>query len=55
MCGGSEVEQQAAMWGAPRERWSPRLFHEVLPDLARAQIPGVPYWPSSAHGGSFPP
>jgi beta-mannosidase len=54
LCGNSEGEQQAAMWGAPRERWSPRLFHEVLLDLARAQIPGVPYWPSSAHGGSFP-
>jgi beta-mannosidase len=54
LCGNSEGEQQAAMWGAPRERWSPRLFHEVLPDLARSQCPGVPYWPSSAHGGSFP-
>jgi beta-mannosidase len=54
LCGNSEGEQQAAMWGAPRERWSPRLFHEVLPDLARTHCPGVPYWPSSAHGGTFP-
>jgi beta-mannosidase len=54
LCGNSEGEQQAAMWGAPRERWSPRLFHEVLPDLARTYCPGVPYWPSSAHGGTFP-
>ncbi|HVR01443.1 MAG TPA: glycoside hydrolase family 2 protein [Polyangia bacterium] len=54
LCGNSEGEQQAAMWGAPRERWSPRLFHEVLADLARAYCPGVPYWPSSAHGGAFP-
>jgi beta-mannosidase len=54
LCGNSEGEQQAAMWGAPRERWSPRLFHEVLPDLARAWCRGVPYWPSSAHGGAFP-
>jgi beta-mannosidase len=54
LCGSSEGEQQAAMWGAPRERWSPRLFHETLPALARAHCPGVPYWPSSAHGGTFP-
>ena len=54
LCGNSEAEQQAAMWGAPRERWSPRLFHEVLPDLVRTHCPGVPYWPSSAHGGTFP-
>ena len=23
------------MWGAPRERWSPRLFHEMLAGAAR--------------------
>jgi beta-mannosidase len=54
LCGSSEGEQQAAMWGAPRELWSPRLFHEVLPALAADVCPGVPYWPSSAHGGAFP-
>ncbi|MCU1277867.1 MAG: beta-mannosidase, partial [bacterium] len=54
LCGNSEGEQQAAMWGAARERWSARLFHEVLPALAREHCPDVPYWPSSAHGGDFP-
>ena len=54
LCGNSEGEQQAAMFGAPRERWSPRLFHETLADVSREQRPDVPYWPSSAHGGAFP-
>ena len=54
LCGNSEVEQQAAMWGAPRERWRPALFEERLAALAREQCPGVPYWPSSTHGGAFP-
>lgn len=54
LCGNSEGEQQAAMFGAPRERWSPRLFHEVLPAVAREHCPDVPWWPSSAHGGAFP-
>jgi beta-mannosidase len=54
LCGNSEGEQQAAMWGAPRESWSPPLFHEQLAQLAREQCPEVPYWPSSAHGGAFP-
>ncbi len=54
LCGGSEVEQQAAMWATPRERWSPRLFHERIAALARDACPSVPYWPSSAHGGDFP-
>lgn len=54
VCGNSEVEQQAAMWGAPREHWQPALFHEVLPALVHEALPGVPYWPSSAHGGAFP-
>ena len=54
ICGNSEVEQQAAMWGAPRERWQPRLFHEIVPTLLAELASGVPYWPSSAHGGAFP-
>jgi beta-mannosidase len=54
ICGNSEVEQQAAMWGAPRERWQPRLFHEIVPALLAELSCGVPYWPSSAHGGAFP-
>ena len=54
ICGNSEGEQQAAMWGAPRERWSPPLFHERFAALVRTGLPGVPYWPSSAHGGAFP-
>jgi beta-mannosidase len=54
ICGNSEVEQQAAMWGAPRERWQPRLFHEIVPALLAEISGGVPYWPSSAHGGAFP-
>jgi beta-mannosidase len=54
VCGNSEVEQQAAMWGAPRELWSPPLFHASLRERVREALPGVPYWPSSAHGGAFP-
>lgn len=54
VCGNSEVEQQAAMWGAPRELWAPALFHDHLRRWTREQLPEQPYWPSSAHGGAFP-
>ncbi len=54
LCGNSEGEQQAAMWGAPREHWSPPLFHEVIRDRVARVLPDVAYWPSSAHGGAFP-
>lgn len=54
LCGNSEVEQQAAMWGAPRELWHPALFHETLPRLCAQEAPALAYWPSSAHGGAFP-
>ncbi len=54
LCGNSEVEQQAAMAGAPRERWRPALFHESLAELSRRLCPAIPYTPSSAHGGAFP-
>ncbi len=53
LCGNSEAEQQAAMWGAPREAWVQPLFDRDLAELARAWCPDVPYWPSSAHGGAF--
>lgn len=54
LCGNSEVEQQAAMWGAPCELWQPPLFEDTLAQLCADHAPGTPYWPSSAHGGSFP-
>jgi beta-mannosidase len=54
LCGNSEVEQQAAMWGAARELWQPAFFHDRLPSLCAEHAPHVQYWPSSAHGGAFP-
>lgn len=54
LCGNSEVEQQAAMWGAPRPLWQPALFHAQMAGWAAELCPHVPYWPSSAHGGAFP-
>lgn len=54
LCGNSEVEQQAAMWGAAREAWAPPLFHRVIAAHCASLRPDVPYWPSSAHGGDFP-
>jgi beta-mannosidase len=54
VCGNSEVEQQAAMWGASRAQWTPGLFHQQLAELAASCCPQVPYWPSSAHGGPLP-
>jgi beta-mannosidase len=53
-CGNSEVEQQAAMWGASRELWQSSLFEKTLAELCAEHAAGTPYWPSSAHGGSFP-
>jgi beta-mannosidase len=52
LCGNSEVEQQAAMSGAPRERWSPKLFHQSIAE--RARVFDIAYVPSSATGGAFP-
>jgi beta-mannosidase len=54
LCGNSEAEQQAAMWGAPREAWEHPLFHDTLPRLCEELAPRIPYWPSSAHGGALP-
>ena len=50
-CGGSEVEQQAAMMGLPEKDWSSLLFQEVLPNAVRKD---VAYVPSSPSGGALP-
>ncbi len=54
VCGGSEVEQQAAMLGADLDGVPGPLFEEVLPGcLARARI-SVPYVRSTPTGGDLP-
>jgi beta-mannosidase len=54
LCGGSEVEQQAAMVGMPREQWTNSLFQELLPGVAREGRPDVLYAPSTPTGGALP-
>jgi beta-mannosidase len=54
LCGNSEASQQAAMWGATRERWSSPLFTGLLATASAEWCADVPCVPSSASGGSFP-
>lgn len=54
LCGNSEVEQQAAMMGAPREIWRSSLFGDTLAAASRAVRPDVPYWPSTPSGPGLP-
>jgi beta-mannosidase len=54
LCGGSEIEQQAAMFGAARELWRGPLLDQVLPEASAALCPDVPYWPNSPSGGALP-
>ena len=54
LCGSSEVEQQAAMLGLPRDAWSNDWFTQGLPELCREARPDLPYWPSSPTGGDLP-
>jgi beta-mannosidase len=55
VCGGSEVEQQAAMFGAPREVWTNDFFSETAPTLVSEILgEGTPYWTSTPTGGALP-
>ncbi len=54
MCGGSEVEQQAAMMGLPRDQWTSPLFSELLPQAVAARRPDLVYVPSTPTGGALP-
>jgi beta-mannosidase len=53
-CGGSEVEQQAAMLGLPASEWSNDFFSETLPARCAARHAGVPYFRSSPCEGALP-
>ena len=53
-CGNSEIEQQAAMLGMPRERWTNDWFARELPELCAKLHPGTTYIPSTPTGGVLP-
>lgn len=53
-CGSSEIEQQAAMLGMPRDLWRNQWFGEQLPALCLQLHPGTAYVPSSPSGGVLP-
>ncbi|MBB3542822.1 MULTISPECIES: glycoside hydrolase family 2 protein [unclassified Rhizobium] len=54
LCGGSEVYQQAAMLGLPREYWAGPITEEIIPAIAGRMRPDVPYVVNSPSGGAMP-
>ncbi len=57
-CGGSEVEQQAAMMGQPRlpgdVGWASAFYTDTLPALIAEHHPGAVYVPNTPTGGALP-
>ncbi len=53
-CGGSEVEQQAAMFGMTEDVWRSELFYDVIPGAIDDLSPDTPYFPSSPCEGALP-
>lgn len=54
VCGGSEIEQQAAMLGLPPDRRRSRVLEELIPAAVGTYLPGVPWLPNSPTGGEPP-
>lgn len=54
LCGGSEIDQQAAMLGLPETAWAGPLTLDILPALVAAHRPDVPYVENSPSGGAMP-
>nr|WP_094463431.1 beta-mannosidase [Pannonibacter phragmitetus] len=54
LCGGSEMQQQAAMMGLSAERRVCSLSGELLPRLAAEEAPRIPFVSNSPSGGSLP-
>ena len=53
-CGNSEVEQQVAMQGFPKEMWQSEFFHQELNNLCKKHAPAIPYVTSSPFGEPLP-
>ena len=54
ICGGNEVEQQAAMMGADPSCWQEGLFQDLVPRLVHEHAPGLTYVSNSPTGGAVP-
>ncbi len=54
VCGGSEVEQQAAMWGAPLAEVRSELFADLLPRIVRESGTDAVWVPNAPCGGEVP-
>ncbi|WP_313532838.1 glycoside hydrolase family 2 protein, partial [Shinella sp.] len=54
LCGGSEIDQQAAMLGLPQTAWAGPLTLDILPALVATHRPDVPYVENSPSGGAMP-
>jgi len=54
LCGGSEIEQQAAMLGLPPDSGQGPLVTEILPELVGRLAPDAAYLPSTPTGGVLP-
>nr|WP_245621132.1 glycoside hydrolase family 2 protein [Paraburkholderia ferrariae] len=54
LCGGSEADQQGAMFGLPPEMREQALFTQQLPSIVARERPDVPYVSNSPSGGVWP-
>src|SRR6185437_5997104 len=54
ICGNSEIEQQAAMFGLDPSIGRGEFFGNELPRIAARCCPGIPYVPSAPCGGDLP-
>ncbi|ANC92896.1 glycoside hydrolase family 2 protein [Azospirillum humicireducens] len=54
LCGGSEMEQQAAMLGLPRAVWTQEALTAAIAEEATARRPDLIQLPNSPSGGPLP-
>ena len=54
LCGGSEVEQQAAMLGLAKGSWDNLIFTDALPRAIARRRPDVPFVRNAPTGGALP-
>jgi beta-mannosidase len=53
-CGGSEVLQQATMFGLPADKIDASLYTVFIPEIVQRHRPDIVYVPNSPSGGDWP-
>ncbi len=54
VCGGQEIQEQAAMLALSRDKWTFPLLEQIIPAIVERELPGTAYVADNPTGGGVP-